>query len=98
VPPQHDSLPQTGGATVPAMADRVTASGAHPAITGNVSLWARQAPWTAALKQPLRFNLGAERRAGTSGVHGGPGRPYEDDLTEPPYPQVTRYVVPGGGA
>lgn len=110
MPPQHASLPQADGAavsagwpqdffppdrsTVPAMADRVTAPGAHPAITDDGSLWTRQAPWTAALKQPIQFGQGAERRAGTSGFHGGPDRPYEDDLTEFPYPQVTQHVVP----
>ncbi|MFF9884198.1 MULTISPECIES: hypothetical protein [Streptomyces] len=52
----------------------------------------------AALEQLIRSCLGVEGRAGGSGVRGGPGRPYADDLAESPYPQVTQHVVPGGGA
>ncbi|CAL9330312.1 hypothetical protein [Streptomyces sp. enrichment culture] len=113
MPPQHDSLPQTGAAVpvgwpqdffppdrsaIPAMVGRVTAPGAHPAITGNGSLWTRQTSWTAALEQLIRSCLGVEGRAGGSGVRDWPGRPYADDLAESPYPQVTQHVVPGGGA
>ncbi|GGR59292.1 MULTISPECIES: hypothetical protein [Streptomyces] len=110
MPPQHASLPQTGGAAVPAgrpqdffspgrpavpaMSGRVIAPGAHPAVAGDGSLWTRQTSWTAALEQLIRSCLGIEGRAGSNGVHGGPGRPYEDDLAESPYPQVTPHTVP----
>ncbi|WP_282697653.1 methyltransferase domain-containing protein [Streptomyces sp. CC208A] len=76
------------------MADRVAAPHAVVAIMGDGSLWTHQADWTAALRELIQTYLGDDRRAGTRGTYTGPGRPYEDDLADSAFSDVTEHRFP----
>ncbi|MEU2232573.1 class I SAM-dependent methyltransferase [Streptomyces vietnamensis] len=77
-----------------AMADRVAAPGATVSIMGDGSLWTYTAPWAAELKRLIQSYLGADRRAGTTGVYSGPKRSYEDDLAESAFSDITKHPFP----
>ncbi|MFF0433879.1 class I SAM-dependent methyltransferase [Streptomyces sp. NPDC004327] len=77
-----------------AMADRVAAPNANAAIMGDGSLWTYTAPWAAGLKRLIQSYLGADRRAGTTGVYGAPKRSYEDDLAESAFSDITKLRFP----
>ncbi|MEU5217402.1 class I SAM-dependent methyltransferase [Streptomyces sp. NPDC020807] len=81
-------------ADVLAMADRVAAPGATVAVMGDGSLWTCAAPWATELKRLIQSHLGAERRAGPTGVYGGPKRSYQDDLAESAFARVTEHRFP----
>jgi hypothetical protein len=76
------------------MADRVAAPHAVVAIMGDDSLWTHEAYWTAALRELIQSYLGEDRRAGSAGTYGGPGRSYEDDLADSPFSEVTEHRFP----
>ncbi|MFF7443278.1 class I SAM-dependent methyltransferase [Streptomyces sp. NPDC008122] len=77
-----------------AMIDRVAAPDATVAIMGDGSLWTSTAPWAADLKRLIQSYLGADRRAGTTGVYNGPKRSYEDDLAESAFNDITKRRFP----
>ncbi|MFI5857394.1 class I SAM-dependent methyltransferase [Streptomyces parvulus] len=76
------------------MADRIAAPHAVVAIMGDGSLWTHEADWTAALRGLIQSYLGEDRRAGTAGTYGGPGRSYEDDLADSAFSEVTEHRFP----
>ncbi|MEU6346476.1 class I SAM-dependent methyltransferase [Streptomyces sp. NPDC046977] len=76
------------------MADRVAAPHAVVAIMGDGSLWTHEADWTAALRELIQSYLGEDRPAGTRGTYAGPGRSYEDDLTDSRFSEVTEHHFP----
>ncbi|WP_435057725.1 methyltransferase domain-containing protein [Streptomyces sp. bgisy060] len=77
-----------------AMADRVAAPHAVVAIMGDGSLWTHEADWTATLRRLIQTYLGDDRRAGTRGTYAGPGRPYEDDLADSAFSDVSEHCFP----
>ncbi|MFK0017323.1 class I SAM-dependent methyltransferase [Streptomyces sp. NPDC091027] len=76
------------------MADRVAAPHAAVAIMGDGSLWTHEADWTAALRELIQSYLGEDRRAGTGGTYAGPGRSYQDDLTDSAFSEVSEHRFP----
>ncbi|MFJ3934447.1 methyltransferase domain-containing protein [Streptomyces sp. NPDC090029] len=76
------------------MADRVAAPHAVVAIMGDGSLWTHEADWTGALRRLIQTYLGDDRRAGTRGTYAGPGRPYEDDLADSAFSDVSEHRFP----
>ncbi|MFF9060823.1 hypothetical protein ACF09K_19360 [Streptomyces sp. NPDC014882] len=76
------------------MADRIAAPHAVMAIMGDGSLWTHEADWTVALRELIQSCLGEDRRAGTRGTYDGPGRSYEDDLTDSAFSEVTEHRFP----
>ncbi|MFE0704902.1 class I SAM-dependent methyltransferase [Streptomyces sp. NPDC058872] len=76
------------------MADRVAAPHAVVAVMGDGSLWTHQADWTATLRELIQTYLGEDRRAGTRGTYAGPGRAYEDDLSDSAFSNVTEHRFP----
>ncbi|MGW4106720.1 class I SAM-dependent methyltransferase [Streptomyces sp. NPDC004976] len=76
------------------MADRVAAPHAVVAIMDDGSLWTHEADWTAALRALIQSYLGEDRRAGTYSTYAGPDRPYEDDLADSAFSEVTEHSFP----
>lgn len=76
------------------MADRFAAPHAVLAIMGDGSLWTHQADWTAALRELIQHHLGEDRRAGTRGTYGEPGRTYQDDLADSAFSEVSEHNFP----
>ncbi|WP_241518554.1 methyltransferase [Streptomyces sp. CB03238] len=77
-----------------AMADRVTSPHAAVVITGDGSLWTRDAEWTIALRELIQTHLGPGRHAGTRGTYIEPDRTYEDDLTASAFSDVSKHRFP----
>ncbi|MBB4981094.1 hypothetical protein GGE06_002002 [Streptomyces sp. SFB5A] len=50
--------------------------------------------WAADLKRLIQSYLGADRRAGTTGMYSGPKRSYEDDLAESAFSDITKRRSP----
>lgn len=76
------------------MADRVAAPHAVLAIMGDGSLWTHEAEWTAALRELVRAHLGPGRRAGTGGAYTEPVRPYEEELADSAFSEVSEHRFP----
>jgi hypothetical protein len=82
------------GPDVLAMAHRIAAPQATLAIMGDGSLWTYEADWTRALRDLIQHYLGPRRRAGVFGDYPEPVRPFQEDLADSAWRDVTEHRFP----
>lgn len=82
------------GPEVLEMAHRIAAPQATLAIMGDGSLWTYEAAWTRALRDLIQSYLGPRRRAGVLGDFPEPVRPFQEDLADSVWSEVTEHRIP----
>ncbi|MFB7224428.1 class I SAM-dependent methyltransferase [Streptomyces sp. NPDC056227] len=82
------------GPDVLAMAHRIAAPEATLAIMGDGSLWTHEADWTRALRDLIQQYLGPGRRAGVLSDYPKPVRPFQEDLADSAWRDVTEHRFP----
>lgn len=84
----------TSGPDVLAMAHRIAAPQASPAIMGDGSLRTHDADWTRTLRDPIQRHLGPGQCAGVLDDHPKPLRPFQEEIADSAWSDASEYRFP----